>query len=566
MSNLIGKTIGAYRILEQIGVGGMATVYKAYQPGVDRYAAIKVLPHYLTQDEQFVKRFQREAKATAQLEHPHILPIYDYGESDGVTYIAMRYVGAGTLKGHMARGPLPLDEISRLIGQIGDALDYAHRAGIIHRDIKPSNVLIDDRGNTYLTDFGLARMMEASDQLTGSGVGVGTPAYMSPEQGQGAKVDHRSDIYSLGVVLYEMVAGHVPYEAETPMAVMLKHITEPLPLPRRLDPRVPEDVQRVILKALAKDPADRYQTAGELAQALNQAVQLGAPAAPRPAPVSGRASFAEGLGRLWRQPSGKAILIGGLVVVAALSALLLSRPPDGAQVAGGPATVDAAATESVKAIATEQSGFFATQAPQPTVRPSATRAPTRKPTAAPAPRLTPSDGALPDITGAILTLDDLPAGFQEMPLDQAGLSKEALSQGDFQVESLFAYLDSSAFQIVLGFTLLIPDQLERAGFDMALRNPDFLLNLLAGSMGDVDVIEKEALPGMDDIADASAGLMVVAEVSGIEMRMDLAVFRRGVAGAFVLVMYVEGQTPTFTVRDAALSLERRLAEVVPDDE
>ncbi len=551
MAGLIGKSIGPYRILEQIGVGGMATVYKAYQPGVDRYAAVKVLPHYMTQDEQFVKRFQREAKATAQLEHPHILPIYDYGEADGITYIAMRYVGAGTLKGHMTHGPLPLDEINRLIGQIGDALDYAHRVGIIHRDIKPSNVLIDDRGNTYLTDFGLARMMEASDQLTASGVGVGTPAYMSPEQGQGAKVDHRSDIYSLGVVLYEMVAGHVPYEAETPMAVMLKHITEPLPLPRTLDPNVPEGVQRVILKALAKDPADRYQTAGEMAQALNQAVQQSAPAAPRPASVSGRISFAEGPGRLWRQPRGKAVLIGSAVVVVVLSALLLSRPPGSAQIASGPATL-----------------VDATQAPQPTRTPRATPTPMPEPSAtrSPARRLTPLASALPDITGAILTLDDLPAGFQEMPLGQAGLSKEALSQGDFQVESLFAYLDSNAFQIVLGFTLLIPDQLERAGFDLALRNPDFLLNLLAGSMGDVDVIEKEALAGMDDIADASAGLTVLAEVSGIEMRMDLAVFRRGVAGAFVLVMYVEGQTPTITVRDAALSLEQRLAGVLPGGE
>jgi hypothetical protein len=160
----------------------------------------------------------------------------------------------------------------------------------------------------------------------------------------------------------------------------------------------------------------------------------------------------------------------------------------------------------------------------------------------------------------------LPAGFEEMPLGQMGLSKEALSQENFEIESLFAYLDSSTFQIVLGFTLLIPDQLERAGFDMALRNPDFLLNLLAGSMGDVDVIEKEALPGMDDIADASAGLTVLAEVSGIEMRMDLAVFRRDVAGAFILVMHVEGQTPTITVRDAALSLEQRLAGVLPDNE
>src|SRR5574337_1017744 len=286
MSDLIGKTLGPYRVLEQIGVGGMATVYKAYQPSMDRDVAIKILPHYLSQDAEFAQRFQRDAHAIARLEHAHILPVYDYGESDGITYIAMRYVQAGTLRERIARGPLPLDEINRLVGQIGSALDYAHRLGIIHRDVKPSNVLIDDQGNTYLTDFGLARMMESSQQLTASGVGVGTPAYMSPEQGQGVKVDHRSDIYSLGVVLYEMVTGHVPYEAETPMGVVLKHISDPLPLPRKLAPNVPEGVEKVILRALAKDPVHRFQTAGEMVEALSIAVRRAAPAEPaRPAAV-----------------------------------------------------------------------------------------------------------------------------------------------------------------------------------------------------------------------------------------------------------------------------------------
>src|SRR3990172_5104589 len=155
MTDLIGTTLGQYRILEQIGVGGMATIYKAYQPSMDRYVAVKVLPHYLSKDEQFTKRFQREARAIAKLEHAHILPVHDYGEADGITYIAMRHVDAGTLKQRMAKGSLPLDEIDRIIGQVGSALDYAHRIGVIHRDVKPSNVLIDAQGNTYLTDFGL---------------------------------------------------------------------------------------------------------------------------------------------------------------------------------------------------------------------------------------------------------------------------------------------------------------------------------------------------------------------------------------------------------------------------
>src|SRR5574341_674292 len=353
MADLIGKTLGSYRIIEQIGVGGMATVYKAYQPSMDRDVAIKILPHYFSQDAEFAKRFQREARAIARLEHAHILPVYDYGEADDITYIAMRYVQAGTLKERIAEGPLPLDELNRLVEQIGSALDYAHRLGVIHRDVKPSNVLIDDQGNTYLTDFGLARMLESSQPLTASGVGVGTPAYMSPEQGQGVKVDHRSDIYSLGVVLYEMVTGRVPYEAETPMGVVLKHISEPLPLPRMVAPGVPEGVDKVILRALAKDPAHRFQTAGEMVEALNIAVRkAAAEEAPRPVAVEAAlaercrstaegasVSFVTRVQNTWEKPRGKFALIGGAVVVLAVLGLLLSRLPGRVQIAGPGATV-----------------------------------------------------------------------------------------------------------------------------------------------------------------------------------------------------------------------------------
>ena len=376
MSDLIGKTLGPYRILEQIGVGGMATVYKAYQPSMDRDVAIKILPHYLSQDAEFAKRFQREARAIARLEHAHILPVYDYGEADDITYIAMRYVQAGTLKERIARGPLPLDEINRLVGQIGSALDYAHRLGIIHRDVKPSNVLIDDQGNTYLTDFGLARMMESSQQLTASGVGVGTPAYMSPEQGQGIKVDHRSDIYSLGVVLYEMVTGHVPYEAETPMGVVLKHISDPLPLPRKLAPNVPEGVEKVILRALAKDPAHRFQTACEMVEALNLAVRKAAPEPARPvaveaAPSGASISFVTRVERVWEKPRGKFALVGGAVVVLVVLGLLLSQLPGRVQIAApGPALSTAEGVTATGVVA-PTTGKTA----QPTTAPTATAIP-----------------------------------------------------------------------------------------------------------------------------------------------------------------------------------------------
>jgi len=266
-----GQSIGPYRVLERLGRGGMASVYKAYQPSLDRYVALKVLPAHLTDEPGFAERFRREARAVAKLEHPHILAVHDYGQEGDLTYIAMRYVEGGTLKDLLGK-PLALPLVVDLIGQIAEALDYAHEHGVIHRDVKPSNVLLD-RGNwTLLTDFGVARMVDATQQLTGTGVGVGTPAYMSPEQGQGKQVDRRSDVYSLGVVLYEMLTGKVPFEAETPLAVVWKHVNEPLPLPRSINPQVPEAAERVVLKALAKTPSDRYASAGGQARQLHSAV------------------------------------------------------------------------------------------------------------------------------------------------------------------------------------------------------------------------------------------------------------------------------------------------------
>ena len=188
METLIGQTLGQYRVIEQIGKGGMATVFKAYQPGLDRYVAVKVLPAYYAHEEGFSARFEREAKAIARLDHPHILPVYDFGQSDGLSYIVMKYVAAGTLKDRLGQ-PLAPAQALDILKQIAAALDHAHEQGILHRDVKPGNILIDEKGWVYLSDFGLAKMVEGSVQLTGSGVGVGTPAYMSPEQGQGLQVD-----------------------------------------------------------------------------------------------------------------------------------------------------------------------------------------------------------------------------------------------------------------------------------------------------------------------------------------------------------------------------------------
>ena len=272
MENLTGKQFGPYQIVAPLGEGGMAAVYKAYQPGMERYVALKVLPRNYADDPQFLARFQREAKLLAQLQHPHILPVFDFGQSDGYTYIVMPFIPSGTLTGQLNGTPLPLARIRQVIAQVGEALNYADARGMIHRDIKPSNILIDESGNCLLTDFGLARMVEDAVNLTSTGTIMGTPAYMSPEQGSGSKIDSRSDIYSLGVVLFEMATGRVPFQAETPIAIVFKHVQDPLPPARSINPDLPEAVELVILKSLAKNPDDRYQTAADMVRAIQAAI------------------------------------------------------------------------------------------------------------------------------------------------------------------------------------------------------------------------------------------------------------------------------------------------------
>ncbi len=273
MADLIGQMLGQYQIVEQIGLGGMATVYKAYQASMDRYVAIKVLPQQLADDPTFFGRFEQEARTIARLENKHILPVYDYGQHGGYTYLVMRYVGSGTLKDLIDRAALSLPDAVEYFTQIAEALQYAHEHGVIHRDVKPSNVLLGDGKQGYLTDFGIAKLAAGSSNFTSTGAVIGTPAYMSPEQCSGLPADQRSDIYSLGIVLYEMLTGRVPYQAETPVAVVMMHVTEPLPLPRSINPTIPEPVERNILRALAKDPDHRFQSAKEFADTLRAAVE-----------------------------------------------------------------------------------------------------------------------------------------------------------------------------------------------------------------------------------------------------------------------------------------------------
>lgn len=259
MSFTIGQTIGPYRIVEQLGQGGMATVYKAYHASLDRYVAIKVLHQAFLEDPNFLARFQREARLVARLEHQNIVPIYDYAEHGGQPYLVMKYIEGDTLKARLHSGPLEPAEVSRIIEQVGAGLAYAHKQGILHRDIKPSNVILASDGGIYLADFGLARIAQSGDSTLTSDMILGTPQYISPEQALGkSDLDQGTDIYSFGVMAYEMTTGRVPFSADTPFSIIHDHIYSPLPLPTQVNPTLSLEVERVLLKSLAKDRGDRY--------------------------------------------------------------------------------------------------------------------------------------------------------------------------------------------------------------------------------------------------------------------------------------------------------------------
>ena len=273
MASLIGQKLGQYEVMELLGQGGMATVYKAHQSSIDRYVAIKVLPPHAALDAQFIERFQLEAKTIGSLQHPHILPLYDYGTQDDILYLVMAYVDGGSLEDFMEdRETLTIRRIEKIVREIASALDYAHRRGVIHRDVKPANILIDGEGHALLADFGIVKMMGNDANLTGTGV-VGTPAYIAPEQGQGElNIDGRADLYSLACVVYEMFSGVQPFRAETMMKVVLQHITEPPPSLLMILPDFPPAADIVMNIAMAKDPDGRYDTASEFAEALSRAL------------------------------------------------------------------------------------------------------------------------------------------------------------------------------------------------------------------------------------------------------------------------------------------------------
>jgi len=261
---LIGKTLGKYRLVEYLGAGAMARVYKAYHASLDRYVAVKVLHAYFASDENFIEQFTREARSLATLRHPNVLQVYDLDTDAGMPYIVMEYIEGNTLGDLVAKYRkkhvrIPLAQGVRVVNSIGAALSYAHKRGIIHRDVKPSNVLHEKTGRVVLGDFGLARLLNGK-RHSQTGTVTGTPAYMSPEQGLGKSRGVTSDIYSLGVILFELAIGQLPFEDDNPYALVMKHVKEPLPEPKSLYPELPDPIEKVIVKSLRKNPAERYQS------------------------------------------------------------------------------------------------------------------------------------------------------------------------------------------------------------------------------------------------------------------------------------------------------------------
>ena len=277
MSDLTGISLGRYQIIEKLGQGGMATVYRAFDTRLECDVAVKFIRRQaITEEnmEQMLKRFNREGKALARLTHPNIVQVRDFGEYEGSPYLVMTYIAGGTLK-EKTKQKLPFFEAAAILAPIARALEYAHSLGIIHRDVKPANILLTTSGLPMLSDFGIAKVLSSGETstLTGTGVGIGTPEYMAPEQGMGRDVDHRADIYALGIVFFELVTGSLPYKADTPLAVVFKHMTDPLPRPRSFVEDLPDAVEQVVFKALAKDVNERYQTMGAFAAALEKLAQ-----------------------------------------------------------------------------------------------------------------------------------------------------------------------------------------------------------------------------------------------------------------------------------------------------
>lgn len=419
--NLSGQTLGQYELKELIGRGGMGAVYRGYQPALDRSVAIKVMSLSVVNEPGYAERFNREAKIVASLEHPQIVPLYDYGISGDVSYVVMRLLTGGSLEDRMRRGErLSLTEIATLLRQITAALEYAHSRGLIHRDIKPSNVMFDGRGDAYLVDFGIAKLLQSSQVLTTHTALLGTPSYMAPEQWMDQDLTPAADQYALGILTYQLLTGELPFEATTPYALMNKHINQAPPSPQVLRPDVPENVAAVVQRAIAKAPADRFPTVTAYATVFETAtkdreadlkttpISLPISARTKPAPT---AAVTDQLPqtRSQRRPPSRG-LITGVAVLALIGVIVvllqsIGQPPAApvtpTEIAALLVTEEATAERTAEALAAEVTATVEptaaemplTRTPRPTftpVPPSRTPRPTHTATDTTETNLTPT--------------------------------------------------------------------------------------------------------------------------------------------------------------------------------
>ncbi len=442
MANLIGQTLGQYEVTAFLGKGGMATVYRARQASINRDVAIKVIKPDLIESEEFKVRFTREAQVIATMSHPHILKVFDYGQHGDLVYLVMELLSGGSLADLLrSGGKLSLNETTRLLDQIAGALDYAHRRAIVHRDLKPQNVLLDEDKNAFLTDFGIAKLLGETSALTQSGMAMGTPAYMSPEQWRGQNVDARADVYALGVMLYEMLAGKVPFTGDTPYSMMHMHVFETPPSIRSFRPDLPDSLQNVLNTAMAKERDQRFGTAGEVANAFKAALSgapipaasasdqadltapvpvgaanlndatIGAPVPAAPTQAgAGRSATPLGLAiEEDKKPANRAPILIGVALLAVIGVLAAVLALGNGQ--GGVAQTTATATDLLTEtptlfLADEATATALALLPtdaatvQPTQTPTPTNTLTHTPSATLTPTSTPSPTATPDFSAS----------------------------------------------------------------------------------------------------------------------------------------------------------------------